>query len=383
MAFKPSPSRRPTVLIAAVLAGFLWAGCSDDTVVAPEPGPGSQEAKLDLRDLAPDIQLQELAPSMVVLERNRTRLMAQPGVVGSAMGLTDRGRPQVQLFVDGPILDDTPVEIDGMPVLVIETGPIVALQEAPQDARPEKGGPPDKCPPKCGGGGGGGGGSSPTDRWDPIPIGVSTGHYAITAGTIGARVLKGGQAFALSNNHVFANTNAGPNGADIYQPGPYDGGDSGDHYADLSAFVTIHFGGGQANTVDAALASLNGSRTLLNSTPSDGYGTPRSSTASASLGMRVQKYGRTTGLTKGRVQGIGATVNVNYGSPGTAMFVGQIVIGGGGFSQGGDSGSLIVVQSGSDARKPVGLLFAGGSGVTIANPIDEVLDAFGATIDGN
>ncbi|MGD8331462.1 MAG: hypothetical protein PVJ49_18665, partial [Acidobacteriota bacterium] len=121
---------------------------------------------------------------------------------------------------------------------------------------------------------------------------------------------------------------------------------------------------------------------LGNSTPADGYGTPSSTTTTALVNMAVMKYGRTTSETKGRVQGINATVNVGYDS-GVARFVGQIVIGGGGFSQGGDSGSLIVVQKGPDARKPVGLLFAGGGGVTVANPIDEVLSAFNVTIDGS
>ncbi len=76
-------------------------------------------------------------------------------------------------------------------------------------------------------------------------------------------------------------------------------------------------------------------------------------------------------------------VNVNYGAPGVAFFTGQIVIGGGGFSAGGDSGSLIVVERGGDKGKAIGLLFAGGGGVTIANPIGEVLAAFGVTIDRN
>ncbi len=98
--------------------------------------------------------------------------------------------------------------------------------------------------------------------------------------------------------------------------------------------------------------------------------------------MRVMKYGRTTGQTKGRIQGINATVLVGYDT-GVARFVGQIVIGGGGFSAGGDSGALIVVEKGGDARKPVGLLFAGGPSFTLANPIDPVLARFGVTIDGD
>jgi len=98
--------------------------------------------------------------------------------------------------------------------------------------------------------------------------------------------------------------------------------------------------------------------------------------------MAVQKYGRTTGHTVGRVTGINATLNVNYRT-GTARFTGQIVISGEGFSTGGDSGSLVVTKGLLMAdRRPVGLLFAGSNTNTVANPIELVLDRFGVTIDG-
>ena len=104
------------------------------------------------------------------------------------------------------------------------------------------------------------------------------------------------------------------------------------------------------------------------------------------IGLRVQKCGRTTGLTKGRIYAVNATVNVSYGSR-VARFVNQIIITPGSFSAGGDSGSLIVVDSsGSDGRKAVGLLFAGSPSITIANPIGLVLSGFSSfgvmTIDG-
>jgi hypothetical protein len=134
--------------------------------------------------------------------------------------------------------------------------------------------------------------------------------------------------------------------------------------------VDINFPG--PNTVDAALAEIGNGIAFEGRTPSNGYGAPRTQTVTASVGMRVMKHGRTTGFTKGRVQGVNASVNVGY-SNGVALFTGQIIIGGGGFSAGGDSGSLIVVEKGSNARKPVGLLFAGGGGITVANPIDDVL----------
>jgi hypothetical protein len=104
--------------------------------------------------------------------------------------------------------------------------------------------------------------------------------------------------------------------------------------------------------------------------------------------MNVMKYGRTTLQTQGSVNAINGTFLINYGGGNVALFVNQIVITPGGFSTGGDSGSLIVVsdkkgkREGPDHRKPVGLLFAGSTFVTIANPIDAVLDTFGVDIDG-
>ena len=112
-------------------------------------------------------------------------------------------------------------------------------------------------------------------------------------------------------------------------------------------------------------------------------GTPRSTTKVAAVGMRVRKYGRTTGQTNGRIDAINGIVNVNYGATnGVARFVNQIIIKPGNFSAGGDSGSLIVVQKGGDARKPVGLLFAGGFGITVANPIDVRFSEYFDEFDG-
>jgi hypothetical protein len=262
-----------------------------------------------------------------------------------------------------------PEKVEGVPVRPLVTGKIYALPKPPWA------------------GGGGGEEVDPTSRFDrPVPIGVSTGHPDITAGTIGCRVVDGASnVYALSNNHVYANSNSATIGDDVIQPGTFDGGSLPDDYiGTLSAFVEIDFEGGD-NTVDAAIASSTTSL-LGNATPSDGYGKPKSTTVAAYLNQKVKKYGRTTGLTKGQVYAINATVNVNYGGPGTARFVNQIIITPGSFSAGGDSGSLVVAngkgRNKANDRKPVGLLFAGSSLVTIANPIDAVLSELGVSIDG-
>lgn len=92
--------------------------------------------------------------------------------------------------------------------------------------------------------------------------------------------------------------------------------------------------------------------------------------------MIVGKTGRTTQLTVGRITGVGVSVNVNYGGGRVARFIDQIAIqsvNSNPFSAGGDSGSSIWTW---DAlRRPIGLLFAGGGGVTFANRMARVVAA--------
>ena len=219
----------------------------------------------------------------------------------------------------------------------------------------------------------------------PAPIGISTGHPNVTAGTISCRVTDGTDVYALSNNHVYADENKASMGDNVLQPGAYDDGqDPRDAIGALADFEPIAWWLTTLglNTIDAAIA-LTSADKLGKATPPDGYGTPKSATATPTVGMEVQKYGRTTGLTTGQITGVNAIINVTYGS-GQAMFVDQIIIGSGGFSAAGDSGSLVVTKSDNpdDDKKPVGLLFAGSATMTVANPIDLVLTRFGVTIDG-
>ena len=297
-----------------------------------------------------------------VQERNTALLMEEPGVIGTAIGLSSEGRPVI--FVLAESFESAkeaiiPSRIEGVPVIVKLTGKIEALK-----GRPVK---PDTTK------------VDPTARFDrPVPIGVSTGHPDITAGTIGCRVTDGTNVYALSNNHVYANENNAQKDDPVLQPGAYDGGTLADTIGTLDQFVPISFS--NDNEIDAAIA-LSSPDDLGNATPSDGYGMPKSQPIDAAIGQSVMKYGRTTSQTKGRIWAINATVNVQYDS-GVARFVNQIIITPGSFSAGGDSGSLIVIQKGGDARKPVGLLFAGSSSYTIANPIGAVLENLGVTIDG-
>lgn len=300
-----------------------------------------------------------------VQARHTRDLLRHPLVVGTGLGVDSLGRVALIVFVRRPAAD-LPRQVEGLPVEVHVSGELLA----------SKGKPGPKPAPV-----------DPTARFArPTPIGVSTGHPSITAGTIGCRVLRvGGDLFALSNNHVYANENSAVLGDAVLQPGPYDGGTSpDDDLGELDDFEPIVFTpliDGGANEIDAAIARTT-ALDLGHSTPSDGYGRPRSTVETAAIGLRVSKYGRTTGLTHGRVYALNASVNIGY-EGGTAGFVGQIVITPGSFSAGGDSGALVVGRAGSAARRPVGLLFAGSPSVTIANPIGLVLERFDVTVDGD
>jgi hypothetical protein len=346
-------------------------GVADDTMhsdVLADASPDAEEEE-DTSHLQGGLPLTIdhplVSPVAKVQTRRTHELLQHPLVVGTAIGMNERGEIALVVLAKAPIVD-LPSSIDDVPVLVHVSGELWASKGKP---------------------GSGGAAVDPKARFDrPVPIGVSTGHPDITAGTIGCRLLgNSGTLFALSNNHVYADENLATQGDAVIQPGTYDGGASpDDDVGTLDQFVALDFRSllaGGSNTMDAALALSDGA-TLGHSTPSNGYGRPRTATEAPAINLRVQKYGRTTSLTSGKIFAINASVNVGYAT-GTAGFIGQIVITPGSFSAGGDSGSLIVGKSGASARKPVALLFAGSASSTIASPIDAILSHFGVAVDGN
>ena len=341
---------------------------------------GITEAKMATEPIVPEqgtVALDKDHPlirsAIAVQYRHTPRLLAIPHVVGTAVGLNENGSPAILVLAKDIVGRGViPEDIEGMPVQVKLTGEILALQTCP---------PPTNL-------------KNPRAKFTPpVPIGVSTGNVTAPlcdTGTISARLTDGKNVYALSNNHVYALENANNIiGTSVLQPGLVDAGcpslnngSPGNSIGTVYAYVPINFAGGN-NTVDAAIAFSNTGQ-LCNSTPSNGYGVPSSTTVSAGIYQSVQKYGRTTSLTKGTIYGINATVTVNYGSSGNATFVNQIIV----FSffrpfiQAGDSGSLLVTNNPS--ANPVGLVFAGNSSGTyaIANPINQVLTSLGNTTRG-
>jgi hypothetical protein len=245
-----------------------------------------------------------------------------------------------------------------------------------------------------------------TSKWRPAPGGVSCGHVDITAGTLGCLVSKGGQVYILSNNHVLANSNEGQAGDPILQPGPHDGGTMEDQIATLEDFVPINFGTGiptcptaigtasflnwvarllgsrhrllafqenpETNLVDAAIARPL-SADLVKKEILE-IGEPQG-TAEGTLGLKIRKSGRTTGLTSGEITQVDVTAQVSYGGVKIATFTDQLMAGA--MSSGGDSGSAVLDESGH----VVGLLFAGSDSTTVINRIQNVMEALDVSID--
>jgi hypothetical protein len=221
----------------------------------------------------------------------------------------------------------------------------------------------------------------------PIRLGSSGGNVKnisslfCCSGTLGALVTKAGLQYILSNNHVLARSGSASAGEDISQPGLIDNNcQVFQIVADFSQAIAL----GTKN-VDAAIAKVRPNAVRSNGAILD-LGTISSVISSPAIGLAVQKSGRTTGLTKGTVSSINTDVNVQYqqgcgsGKKFVISYQDQCVIGKAGFSAGGDSGSLIVTNNAN--KQPVGLLFAGSSTTTVANPISDVVAALNISFVG-
>lgn len=235
-------------------------------------------------------------------------------------------------------------------------------------------------------------------------------------GTLGALVEDSQKnQFILSNNHVLAESDQGRAGDAIDQPGMIDDGcvplsHAGSTLRPVGILKYVVPLATSNTDVDAALAAAapgavdpNGSilqlaapahpvsaGDMLAAAPPVA-GTGEVLTAANLNGLRLAKSGRTTGLTCSTVAAVDLSVKVDYFRDCaetqpyyTKIFTGQIGISGNRFSDSGDSGALVVDASNAE---PVGLFFAGGTdgkghGLSIANPIGEVLRELGEQTGG-
>lgn len=212
-----------------------------------------------------------------------------------------------------------------------------------------------------------------TGRYRPAFPGASIGNYRTnSAGTLGAVVYDQCEPMILSNNHVIANSNEAAVGDAILQPGRFDGGNvDNDTIGLLARWAPVKFCDNEncpTNFVDAAVAKITDS--VVDPNP------PQKST-SAYVGQPVSMIGRTSELVHGSVEFLKVDVNVEFPGGKWAFFKDQIATTF--MAQPGDSGSLLRDTATGDA---VGLVFASGANISVANPIGAVLSSLQVSLDG-
>jgi hypothetical protein len=362
---------RQFIRALAVLSAGVLSGLVSLTAFAAPPAGVLDETHANVRAV------------MAVQREVTANWMRQPEVLGTAIGLDAAGNTSLVVYVDqeasnaGEVIRNLPRAHRGVGVKVELTEKFRAM------ARP----------------GGGGGVSHTAKQTPPIQLGTSGGwRYDLAngfccGGTLGSLVLIGGQQHILSNYHVLeadivsgGNSRVAQTGDPVIQPGLIDINCTAANGQDVATLVKKNALPG-SNT-DCAVAQVipgmvNSNGAILE------IGTISSQTAAASINQLVKKSGRTTGLTRSKVSGLNATVNITYenecagGTAFTKTFTGQIVIANKGsrFLNSGDSGSLLVQDVATNPRA-VGLLFAGSSSTAIANPIGHVLSFLNATMVG-
>jgi hypothetical protein len=288
----------------------------------------------------------------------------------------------------GATVRSIPPKLRGKRVTVELTDPFRAMVKGKPPGKPDKPGKPGETVDHT------------AKQNPPIQLGTSGGwRYDLAngyccGGTLGSLIQIGGDKYILSNYHVFeSDIVEGGNGRvaqdldPIIQPGLIDVACNANNAQNV-AFL-IKGPSLPSDNVDASIAMIDPEMVDESGAILE-VGTISSSTVAASINQAVKKSGRTSGLSRSKVVGLNATVSVAYDDECageyafTKTFTGQIIIANkrSKFLASGDSGSLMVEDIDTNPRA-VGLLYAGSKTLAVANPIDEVLDFFGATMVGN
>lgn len=336
-------------------------------------------------------------------------LMQKDGVVGTAIGLDENGKPAILVLAKTDILSEAaakgqtppiPDHFGNVQVRLYVSGDIKPLQTTGQSNG------------KSGNHGGGksGGGTTVSHtaiQTPPIQLGTSGGweydnsNGYCCSGTLGSLITDGTNYYILSNYHVFygdivpgGNNRIAQAGDPVIQPGLVDVNCDPTRAQEVATLVTD--GGSLTNPqtrsntdVDAGIAKVISGMVDLSGSILE-IGTISHTTTTAYINQSVKKSGRTTGLSTSTVVGLNATVSVSYenecaGSTAfTQTYTGQIIIDNKGskFLNAGDSGSLMVENVNTNPRA-VGLLFAGSNRLAVANPINDVLNYYDQTLGGN
>jgi len=198
-------------------------------------------------------------------------------------------------------------------------------------------------------------------------------EFHLASGTLGGKVHDRitGEEMILSNWHVLAADWRARRGQLIYQPGRMDGGT----FANVSAYFNRD---AMAANLDAAVATLTGSRRLLNEQLGLG---PVARGGRGQLGVTVVKSGRSSNITYGRIVEVNSVARMRYGYLERLIRNVMIIdsLNGGEVSRPGDSGSWWLDTR---TREAIGLHFAGSDLPERALALDmqSVLDALNVDI---
>ncbi len=311
---------------------------------------------------------------MSVQDEVTPSLMQQPEILGTAVGVGDDGSPVLKVYVNREATDmdrtvrNLPVQIRATPVQVELMDEIHAM-------------------------------GNTQHQMPPISLGTSGGwaydlaNRFCCGGTLGALVQIGTMPYILSAGHVLegdtvpgGNRRIARTGDPILQPGLID--EQCNRFLAQSVGTLVKKRSIATSNTDCGIARVIGGMVRIDGAIL-GIGTISRNTAAAALNQRVQKSGRSTGLTRSHVSGLNATVSVVFnrechGATFNKTFHGQIVVSTPSqtFLRSGDSGSLLVEDISPNPRA-IGLLFAGNKSSAFANPIGEVLNFLGASMVGN
>jgi len=362
------------IAIISLCSVMYWTGCSEKQD-ASNPVTTNQQASLGKLSTA-DPAVRSV---MAVQDKYTPGLMSDKNIVGTATGMTSDGKLAIFLYLkDSPAgvkglraPSSIPAALDGIPVVAKVTGEFRAMK-----------------------GPGGGGTSHTAKQTPPIQLGTSGGwRYDLAngyccSGTLGSLIHIGTTQYVLSNYHVFwgdrvsgGNSRVATAGDPVIQPGMVDiscNANNAQNVATLSGSGSL-----PGANVDAGYAQVISGMVSSNGAILE-VGTLSATTVSAFVGQGVKKSGRTTGLSRSSINGLNATISVQYdnecagGVAFTKTFSGQIVVANAGskFLNSGDSGSLMVEDISTNPHA-VGLLYAGSSTDAIANPINDVLSWVG------
>jgi hypothetical protein len=229
---------------------------------------------------------------------------------------------------------------------------------------------------------------SPRERFRPVRPGVSEINASAGAATAGfmARVTDPsaadiglnadeGDIVRVSNMHVYGRAENAEIGEPIVQPSPVDG--------DSDGAVGEYLGGvelADGSPADAAARSVRADeRNARRAYMPHGVGPIAVDRSGAGKDDPVQKTGRTTGHTEGRVLATGASINVSYGDQHENVRRRDVIVTTA-MSKGGDSGSPLLTREQAGVKPTlVGHIFSGSDRVSIADKLENIEDGLGVS----